>query len=297
MSDYSQGPGYWQASDGKWYPPQNDAPPVGASPGQAQSPYGQAPYGQAPYGQQQQGPYGQAPYGGQQQNPYGQPQQNPYGQPPYGQPSSFGQPMFPGQGTGFPVNQSNGTSGLAIASFVLALLWLCGVGSILGVILGFVALASIRGTAKSGKGFAIAGIVIGFVSIGITIVVVTTTAVIFNHATNSVGTATERKDFTITSCGRNATSDVGSAVVTVTNHSSKPSDYWVDINFVLNGTIADTGGGIVFSTGTVEPGDSAEIDVTGDKPLTGEPTCQIGQFDRFAATNVLPNVPIPTTTG
>lgn len=43
MSDYSQGPGWWQASDGKWYPPQGQA---GAAP-QAPPPYGQ-PYGGAP---------------------------------------------------------------------------------------------------------------------------------------------------------------------------------------------------------------------------------------------------------
>lgn len=28
MSDTSQGPGWWQASDGKWYPPQDDAAPT-----------------------------------------------------------------------------------------------------------------------------------------------------------------------------------------------------------------------------------------------------------------------------
>lgn len=38
MSDYSQGPGWWQASDGKWYPPQ---PAAGGPP---PPPYGQ-PYG------------------------------------------------------------------------------------------------------------------------------------------------------------------------------------------------------------------------------------------------------------
>jgi hypothetical protein len=48
MSDYSQGPGWWQASDGKWYPPQQHP---GAAP-QAPPSYGQ-PYGQ-PYGVQPQ---------------------------------------------------------------------------------------------------------------------------------------------------------------------------------------------------------------------------------------------------
>jgi uncharacterized RDD family membrane protein YckC len=46
MSDTSQGPGWWQASDGKWYPPQPAAAPTGTYP---PSP------GQPPYGYQQQG--------------------------------------------------------------------------------------------------------------------------------------------------------------------------------------------------------------------------------------------------
>ena len=309
MSDYSQGPGYWQASDGKWYPPQNDAPPAAAAYGQPQNPYAQPPqsspgepqqnpYGQAPnnpYGQAPNNPYGQTPYG---QTPYGQ---TPYGEIPYGQPSSFGQPvfpaqgqpMFPGQGPGFPVSPSTGTSGLAVASFVLAIVWLCGVGSVLAIILGFIALGSIRGTAKSGKGLAIAGIVIGFVSIAITVIIVTTTAIFFKHAGDSVGTATEKKDFVITSCGLDETSKFATAVVTVTNHSGKTSDYWVEINFVDNGTIVDTGGGITFAT-TVDPGESAQIDVSGNKALTSAPACQIGQFDRFATTNVIPNIPSRT---
>ncbi|MGZ4704138.1 MAG: DUF4190 domain-containing protein [Acidimicrobiales bacterium] len=36
MSDFSQGPGWWQASDGKWYPPEQH-------PGQAPPPYAQPP--------------------------------------------------------------------------------------------------------------------------------------------------------------------------------------------------------------------------------------------------------------
>ncbi len=32
MSDYAQGPGWWQASDGKWYPPQDPAPSAPAGP-------------------------------------------------------------------------------------------------------------------------------------------------------------------------------------------------------------------------------------------------------------------------
>jgi uncharacterized RDD family membrane protein YckC len=52
MSEVSQGPGWWQASDGKWYPPQTQpAPPPGQPPDGYQQPYGF----QQPYGYQQQG--------------------------------------------------------------------------------------------------------------------------------------------------------------------------------------------------------------------------------------------------
>jgi hypothetical protein len=113
MSEQPQGPGWWLASDGRYYPPQQapQAPQAPPNPQAPQQPgYGQAPqqqpYGQQPgYGQPQQ-PYGQQPgYGQQPQQPqqpgYGQPQQpygqqpgqgqphQPYGQAPYGQPQQY----------------------------------------------------------------------------------------------------------------------------------------------------------------------------------------------------------------
>ncbi len=43
MSDTSQGPGWWEASDGKWYPPEqhpNDPPPTSSTPPPAAAPPG-----------------------------------------------------------------------------------------------------------------------------------------------------------------------------------------------------------------------------------------------------------------
>lgn len=37
MSDVSQGPGWWQAADGKWYPPQAGAPAGGVGVGPAKT--------------------------------------------------------------------------------------------------------------------------------------------------------------------------------------------------------------------------------------------------------------------
>ena len=90
------------------------------------------------------------PYGG---NPYGNPgDQNPYGGPPYGggtPPPAYGAP------------QPAGTDGVSIASFVLSLLC-CGP---IGLILGFVGLSRTKNGQRKGRGFAIAGIIIGILGI------------------------------------------------------------------------------------------------------------------------------------
>ncbi len=65
------------------------------------------------------------------------------------------------------------TNGLAIASFVLSLLTLCGVGSLLGVIFGHVSLGQIKRQRQSGRGLAIAGLVLGYLGLaGITLLIV-----------------------------------------------------------------------------------------------------------------------------
>lgn len=59
------------------------------------------------------------------------------------------------------------TSGLAVASLVLGVVWLCGLGSLLAVIFGGVSLSQIsrsRGTLE-GKGMAVAGLVLGIIGL------------------------------------------------------------------------------------------------------------------------------------
>jgi Domain of unknown function (DUF4190) len=61
------------------------------------------------------------------------------------------------------------TNGLAVASLVLGIISLCGIGSILAVIFGYVGKGQIdrSGGTQSGRGMAIAGIVLGWIGIGI----------------------------------------------------------------------------------------------------------------------------------
>jgi hypothetical protein len=125
-------PGWWQASDGNWYPPeaqpgvpmQYAAPGYGAPPGHGAPPA----YGANP-------PYGYTPY----------------------------QP-------------SRGTNGFAIASMVLGIVWIYWIGSVLAIIFGFVAYGQIKERNQGGKGMATAGLILGFLGIGILVLAIVAVA-------------------------------------------------------------------------------------------------------------------------
>jgi hypothetical protein len=69
---------------------------------------------------------------------------------------------------------TTGTNGLAIASLVLGIIWLYWVGSVLALVFGYVALNQIKKTGgqQAGRGMAIAGVVLGWVGVGILVVAV-----------------------------------------------------------------------------------------------------------------------------
>jgi hypothetical protein len=132
MSDTSQGPGWWLASDGKWYPPElwtgtypEQAPVYGAAgtvpPGQPGNAAGgpSARHGHAPYADGRSGPYDQ------------------------------------------PVKRR--TNGLAIASLICSCAGVFFLPALLGVVFGFVARGQITRSngLQQGDGLAIAGIIVG----------------------------------------------------------------------------------------------------------------------------------------
>jgi hypothetical protein len=137
MSNTSQGPGWWLASDGKWYPPELwTAPPTNPTqptyPAQPTYPV-QGPASGTVYGGTV--PPGYAGYGA--ESPYA----------PYGQ------------------GAQKKTNGLAIAALI------CGcagfalfIPGILGIIFGFIARGQIKRSngQQKGDGMAIAGIIVGF---------------------------------------------------------------------------------------------------------------------------------------
>lgn len=91
----------------------------------------------------------------------------PYGVPPYGGPPLYQQPR--------------GSNGLAIAAMVVSILSgigavsLCGVGGIFGIagaIMGHIARGQIRRQNQDGDGFALAGIIVGWIAFAVAILAI-----------------------------------------------------------------------------------------------------------------------------
>jgi hypothetical protein len=118
--------------------------------------------------------------------------------PPYLAPGYAQQP--PGYWQA-PVAQT--TNGFSIASLVLGIVWIFGLGSILAVIFGFVARKQIRnsGGRQTGGGMALAGIILGFVgvvSLVLWIVLVAAVTTHFDDCFNQI-----RANSSTTTCGTN----------------------------------------------------------------------------------------------
>lgn len=118
---------------------------------------------------QQSGPHSQ-PFPQQPAPPYGQPY---YGQPAYGQPY-YGQPAPPQE------------SGMAIASLICGILGLVACYIFTGipaVILGHMAMGKAKRGEAGGRGMALAGVILGWISVGLTVLVIAF-VVIFGLATD-----------------------------------------------------------------------------------------------------------------
>ena len=206
--------------------------------------------------------------------------------PPVGPPPSFGAvppcgtppPAWGPQGSGMPVGPpvKRGTNGLAVAALVLGIFWVCGLGSLLAVIFGFVALGQIKRLGVGGKGLAIAGIVLGIIGLLATVAVGVVAVVAADEVvTNQAG---ELDDVEIVRC---SAGDGGRAEVTidVTNDSSRRSTYFITIRVSEAGTSESLGT-------TVGPLDADGTDrirlrseVTSD---FDDPRCEVEFVERVA---------------
>lgn len=102
-----------------------------------------------------------------------------YGHPapppgPYPPPAPYGgyPPPFPDPYDPYRSAAPVGTNGMAIGSLICSLLGLlfCGVPSIVGVILGFIAMGQTKRTGQDGYGLALAGVIIGALTVVLMVV-------------------------------------------------------------------------------------------------------------------------------
>ena len=73
-----------------------------------------------------------------------------------------------------PYMQPTTTNGMAIASLVASVVWFAWLGSALAIVFGHVALSQIKasGCRQEGRGLAIAGLVMGYLSLGFLVLVI-----------------------------------------------------------------------------------------------------------------------------
>ena len=148
MSDYSEGPGWWQASDDKWYPPDQlpgPDPATGAAWAQPSAPPGSW------------GAPGPSAWGS--------------GAPSYGAGyAPQGGYAYGGPGTGLPSVSGQATASmvLGIVALVLFLCWFLSIVlALVGLPLGLVALNKINKgqAAPDGRGMALAGVILSGISL------------------------------------------------------------------------------------------------------------------------------------
>ncbi len=70
------------------------------------------------------------------------------------------------------VEETRGTNGMAVAALVLGLLWGYGILSVLAIIFGAIGLKQTGGRNQSGRGLAIAGLVLGIVGASIALILI-----------------------------------------------------------------------------------------------------------------------------
>jgi hypothetical protein len=164
-------------------PPPNPwgAPPAGA-PGSTGVPLPPPPSG--PY------PGSYPGYPGSNPDPPNAPAPNPFAPPPpIGAPGSYPPPGAYGQYPAYPPGLGPGsTNGLATAALILGTVgWIpCGIGSLVAIVLGFIARTQIRESRgrQGGDGLALAGIILGFIGVGLWVLLLVLSATLGSSNTS-----------------------------------------------------------------------------------------------------------------
>lgn len=133
-------------------------------------------YGEGAYGTSPASHYGDASYGTNSVSQYGTNSASQYGTDPYSSGQSMAQYQATGsqatqypQTYGYGYSQAKSTNTLALLSMIVSLVSIVFAGffSLVGVIMGHIALKQIKQTGEEGRGLALIGLIVGYVQLGL----------------------------------------------------------------------------------------------------------------------------------
>ncbi|MFI6938854.1 hypothetical protein ACIBI4_06255 [Streptomyces sp. NPDC050418] len=91
----------------------------------------------------------------------------------------------------------------------------------------------------------------------------------------------ERADVEITSCGISPSTSWPKAEIRITNHSSKTSDYWINVEFVdARGERFAEG---FVTANNLDPGKVSRESASGFTEAPGSVTCRVTEVERWAS--------------
>ena len=130
-------------------------------------------------------------------------------------PAAVGRPLPPSPSYGPsgvpPRKPPKKTNGNCLASLILGIVWLGGVGSLLAIIFGFVGRKQIKESegSQTGGGLAVAGIILGLIGIASGILTIVLFAVAANNVTTDFNNCLNNPNSTV--CGGGITNNTGNS--------------------------------------------------------------------------------------
>jgi hypothetical protein len=167
-------------------------------------------------------------------------------------------------------------NGFALLSLVAAIVWVCGLGSIVAVIFAVLALVQIGAVHQRGRLIALAGLVLGVVGIA-------AAAALFvfdgggDGASTPLSTPVAFGEVIVTSCALDAAGN-GVAIVRVVNLNGEPVTYDITVAFQTG----DQRGVARVATDTLGVDASEMVTVVSDAEFTEAPVCTLQDTVRYA---------------
>jgi len=181
-----------------------------------------------------------------------------------------------------PAGAPSPNNAMAVAALVLGILTFVCLGPIAGVlaiIFGFLGMKKANQLGGTGKGMALAGLILGAVGTIISIVLFVVFVVLAGTATVAIKGATGAADpgtysYKITSCGTDTFNDP-EMTITVTNTSSSAKQFTFNYEFrSASGSLIDSG--TSFPTASIPAHDSMDVQISSYTSTTSlSPKCEI----------------------